>query len=296
MAVLLSAVLPIALAALVGFAIGRSFKLDLPTLARLSIYALLPALVLQSWSNMTLALERAIAFLAAFTLNMVLLYLLVVLLGRLLHLPPDGRKSLIATTLFANVGNMGLPFVLFTLGEAGLERAVLYLVGSSLMIATVFPVVLKGTGLRSGLGLTLKLPVFWAAVLGVSLRVGGYGLPEAVARAVTILAGGAIPLALLSLGIQLAQTPFRFGRNELLGAGLRLIVSPLLAHSVGSALGLQGLDLQVLILQAAMPVAVNSLIWVTELGGDRDRVSRTILLSTLLSFLTLPLVVRLSHG
>ncbi|MEO0407273.1 MAG: AEC family transporter, partial [Cyanobacteria bacterium P01_A01_bin.135] len=50
-------------------------------------------------------------------------------------------------------------------------------------------------------------------------------------------------------------------------------------------------DLQVLVIQAAMPVAVNSLIWVTELGGDRLRVAKTVVLSTLLSFLTLPLVL-----
>ncbi|NER00809.1 MAG: AEC family transporter, partial [Cyanothece sp. SIO2G6] len=53
-------------------------------------------------------------------------------------------------------------------------------------------------------------------------------------------------------------------------------------------LGITGLDLQVVVLQSAMPVAVNSLIWVIELGGDRTRVALTIVLSTLLSLLTLP--------
>ena len=48
MTILVSAVLPIALVALVGVSIGRSFELDLQTLARLNIYALLPALVLAS--------------------------------------------------------------------------------------------------------------------------------------------------------------------------------------------------------------------------------------------------------
>ncbi len=71
-------------------------------------------------------------------------------------------------------------------------------------------------------------------------------------------------------------------------------MSPLLAYGVGRSLGLGGLDLQVLVLQAAMPVAISSVIWVAELGGDVQRVSRTIVLSTLLSFLTLPMVLELS--
>jgi predicted permease len=44
-----------------------------------------------------------------------------------------------------------------------------------------------------------------------------------------------------------------------------------------------------------MPVAVNSLIWVMELGGDRVRVARTIVLSTVLSVFSLPVVLWLSR-
>ncbi|MGB3496095.1 MAG: AEC family transporter [Elainellaceae cyanobacterium] len=295
MAVLISAVLPIALIALVGACLGRMFELDLRTLARMSIYAMLPALVLSSLAESTLAFDRAIALVAAFLLTTALLYLISVGLGCSLKLSSDEQKSLIATSIFANVGNMGLPFILFALGEAGLERAIVYLVGSSLMIASVFPILLKGDGIRAGISLTLKLPVFWAAIAGISLQAFGVDLPAAINRGVSLLGNGAIPLALLTLGIQLSHTQPIFGRYELLGTGVRLILSPLLAYGVGTLLGLSGLDLQVLLLQSAMPVAVNSLIWVTELGGDTVRVARTIVLSTGLSFLTLPLILWLSR-
>ncbi|MGB5975538.1 MAG: AEC family transporter [Nodosilinea sp.] len=294
MEVLISAILPIALVALVGFGVGRKFELDMRTLARVSIYALLPALVLTSLAKTTLGLGSAVAIVVTFLLNTALLYLLAVGLGSRLDFSSDERKSLIATTLFANVGNMGLPFVLFALGEAGLDRAVVYLVGSSVMIASVFPIVLKGAGVRAGVNFTLRLPVFWAAMIGIGLQATGSSFPVPIERSMALLGAGAIPLALLTLGIQLANTQLVFGRYELLGAGLRLFVSPLLAYGVGTGLGLQGLDRQVVVLQAAMPVAVNSLIWVTELGGDRTRVARTIVLSTFLSVFTLPVVLWLS--
>jgi len=274
---------------------GRVFELDMPTLARINIYAMVPALVLSSLAETTLKLESAIALLIAFVLNTFLLYLLAFASGRLLRLPNDERKSLIATTMFANVGNMGLPFVLFALGEAGLERAIVYLVGSSLMVASVFPVILKGAGIRAGLWFTLKLPVFWAALLGILVQAFGVSFPAAIARGISLLGSGVIPLALLTLGIQLSRTKLVFGRYELFGAFLRLIISPLLAYGIGQGLGLRGLDLQVLVVQAAMPVAVNSLIWVTELGGDTVRVARTIVLSTLFSFFTLPTVLWLTN-
>lgn len=291
MAILISAVLPIALVAMVGVMIGRSFELELKTLSRISIYALLPALVLTGLVEMTLDVGRAIALITAFYVNTLLLYLLVLGLGKVLHLNADTRKSLIASTLFANVGNMGLPFVFFALGDAGLERAIVYLVASSLMIATIFPIVLKGEGLKAGLMVTLGLPVFWAALSGVGLQLLGGELPEPVNRGATLLADGAIPIALLTLGIQLSRTQFIFGPYEAFATAMRLIVSPTLAHTIGRFFGLDGLELQVLTLQSAMPVAVNSLIWVTEFGGDTVRVARTIVLSTLLSLATLPVVL-----
>ncbi|MBD2233569.1 AEC family transporter [Phormidium tenue] len=295
MEVLISAMLPVALVALVGFGVGRSFELDMQTLTRLNIYALLPALVLTSLAETTLAMGSAIAIVTSFLLNTVVLYLLAVGLSRRLDFSADEQKSLIAIVMFSNVGNLGLPFILFALGEAGLERAVVYLVGSSVMIATVFPIVLQQAGLKAGLNVTLRLPVFWAALAGIGLQATQEAFPLPLERGMALLGEGAIPVALLTLGVQLARTELVFGRYEVIGAVLRLVVAPLLAYGIGTALGLQGLDRQVLVLQAAMPVAVNSLIWVTELGGDRTRVARTIVLSTLLSVFTLPVVLWLSN-
>ncbi|MGD1948296.1 MAG: AEC family transporter [Leptolyngbyaceae cyanobacterium] len=295
MGILISAILPIALVALVGVWVGKAFTLERQTLARLSIYALVPALVLSSLAQTTLALGNAVAIVITFILNTTLLYLLAVILSKVLKFSSDEKKSLIATTIFANVGNMGLPFVLFSLGEAGLERAVVYLVGSSLMTASIFPIVLKGEGVLNGLRYTLCLPVLWAAIAGLILQGANTELPIPIERGVTLLSDGAIPVALLMLGIQLSETSFIFGRYELMGAGLRLLVSPLLAFNIANLVGLTDIDRQVVVLQSAMPVAVSSLIWVTELGGDTVRVARTIVISTLLSLGTLPVVLWLSN-
>lgn len=291
MGVLISAVLPVTLVALAGVWVGRTFLLDLKTLARLNIYVLLPALVLTGLYDNTLALGSALGIVAVFLLNSIVLYLLAIALGKGLKLPLDTRKSLVATTLLANSGNIGLPFILFALGEAGLERAIVYLVASSISIAIAGPIILKGEGISAGVKVTLNLPVFWATLMGLALQAFAWSVPLAVNRALALLSDAAIPVALLTLGIQLARTQLVFGRYELLSAGLRLLVSPLSAYGIGRLLGLAGLDLAVLVMQAAMPVAVNTLIWVTELGGDTVRVAKTIVLSTVLSFASLPLVL-----
>ncbi len=296
MGVLISAILPIALVALAGAWIGRAFPLDLKTLARLNIYVLLPALVLTGVYGSTLALSSTVGIVVGFMLNCAVLYAIAYLLGKLCKLPSASRKSLVATTLLANSGNIGLPFMLFALGEQGLERGIVYLIASAIFIASVGPIILKGKGISVGLKVTLGLPVFWATLAGITLQVAAsqglnWQVPTEIDRALELLSGAAIPIALLTLGIQLSQTRLNFGRYELFAACLRLFVSPLTAYAIGRMLGLQGLDLSVLVMQSAMPVAVNTLIWVTELGGDTVRVAKTIVLSTLMSLFTLPIVL-----
>jgi malate permease and related proteins len=292
--ILVEAIVPIALVVMAGVWAGQAFALDLKTLSQVNIYVLLPALVLTSIRSSTLDARNVLSLVLGFVITTALLYLIAIGLGRWLHFSMDEKKSLIATTVFANVGNLGLPFILFTLGEAGLERAIVYLITSSIAIATVFPIVLQGEGVRRGIHYTLRLPVFWATLGGLVMQGFALSLPQMINRGVDMLWNTAIPIALLTLGIQLARTPLSFGRYELFGASLRLLVSPLLAYGVGRVLGLRGLDLQVLVMQSAMPVAVNSLIWVTELGGDRIRVAKTIVLSTLMGMVTLPMVLWLS--
>ncbi|MGB3295283.1 MAG: AEC family transporter [Phormidesmis sp.] len=291
MGVLISAVLPIAFVVLCGVWVGRTFPLDLKTLSRLTIYALLPALVLTGVYGSTLALSSTVGIVVGFLLNCGVLYVLSRTLGYAFKLPPERRKSLVATTLLANSGNIGLPFVLFALGEAALERAVVYLIASAIFIASIGPIFLKGEGVRAGLKVTFNLPVFWATLAGIALQGLAWQVPVPIDRSLELLSGAAIPMALLTLGIQLSRTHLNFGLYELFAACLRLLVSPVSAYGIGRLLGLQGLDLAVLVMQSAMPVAVNTLIWVTEFGGDTVRVAKTIVLSTVMSLASLPLVL-----
>ncbi|MEO1006690.1 MAG: AEC family transporter, partial [Cyanobacteria bacterium J06638_38] len=115
--------------------------------------------------------------------------------------------------------------------------------------------------------------------------------PGKLDQGVQQLGAAAIPVALILLGIQLSETSFQPGINEIGLAIARLLIAPMIAFAIGRLLQLDLLNLQILVLQSAMPTAVNSFVIVSEFGGDRDLVARAIVTSTLLSFVTLPLVL-----
>lgn len=296
MTALLPAILPVSLIICIGYVAGRTLKLDYQTLSHLAIYILVPALIASSLYRNTLSLQSAAGLIVGYLLTTVTLAAIVLLLSRGLKFPPPVKMSLLATTLFGNAGNLGLPLVSFTLGAAGLERAIIYLIAASILMAGVGPALLNTSGLRAGIALTLKLPLFWATLAGLFLQLSGFKLPLRLDEGLEMLGNAAIPIALVTLGMQLAQNPLTLGRYEVIAAGLRLLVSPLIALGIGTSLRLTGLDLQVLVLQSAMPTAVNTLIWVNEFGGEPARVARTIIGSTLLSLGTLPIVLGLMRS
>ncbi len=289
-----SAIVSISFIILLGAIAARTISLEAKALSQLSVYILAPALVADGLYRTTLSLQSAISILLSFSLISVILYGIIWILGYYLELPILTRKSLLATTLLPNNGNLGLPLIAFTLGDEGLERAIIYMIGSSILLFGIIPALLAGHSLSSGFRFTLKLPLVWAMLAGLSLRFFDLKLPFQLDAAIAQLWKAAIPIALLLLGVQLASTRFGVGRYETAASCLRLGVAPLVAYGVGKLFHLTGLDLQVLVLQSAMPVAVNTIVLVTEFGGDSVKVARTIVTTTLASLLTIPFILWLS--
>ena len=296
MIALLPAVLPVGLIILIGFVAGRALSIERQTLSQLILYVLSPALVIDGLYRTTLSWQSSLGLLAGFALTSCFVYLVSRFISRITKLPSSLQTSVIATSLFPNNGNMGLPIVTFALGTAGLERAIICMIGSSIIMFCLGPAIIQGKGIIKGLKLIVRLPLIWSILAGlglrlISLNVPAFEFPFDLDLGIQKLGQAAIPIALILLGMQLAHTHFVLGIRELSTATIRLLIAPTIAFGVGNLLNLASLDLQVLVLQNAMPTAVNSLILVTEFGGDRDFVARTIITSTILSFATIPLIL-----
>jgi predicted permease len=291
MVIIFTAIIPVALIILVGFVAGKFLPLETQTLSQLSIYILAPALIIDSLYRTTLSAQSTLSLLVGFALISLILYGITWSLNKFLKLSPATHKSLLVTTLLPNNGYLGLPLIAFALGEAGLERAIVYMIGSSILMFGITPALLSEKGLDFGIKLTLKLPLMWSILAGFTLHLSALELPLQIDRGIQQLGQAAIPMALILLGMQLSTTRFTVRKYEVFASSLRLLLAPLVAYIIGNVLGLQGMDLQVLILQSAMPAAFNNIVIVTEFGGDAPKVARTIVLSTLSSLLTLPLVL-----
>ena len=294
--------LPVMIVAGLGALLASRMRIDQMTVSRLTMYLLIPALVLDVILRTPVKVAEAgqlgLAFLLVMGLSLGLGWLTG--LGR----PGAERRSLSAASGIWNSGNMGLPIALFVFGQRGLDRATVVFLVSIIAMYIVGPAI-YGSASRSGqkygvadiLRSVFRLPTVWVALIAVALRVLNVPLPQGVTRGVSLLAQATLPLVLLSLGLQLGAGGWPpLHRRVWLAGAARLIGGPLIALAVGSAVGLRSESLAVLILSASMPTAVNALLIAQEYGGDSETVAGVVLVTTLGSVLTIAAVVALLPG
>lgn len=201
---------------------------------------------------------------------------------RLLALPV---RSYLPVIVFGNSTNMGLPLCMFAFGQEGLGLGVGYVLVGSVGQFVLGPLV---QGRTSPWQTLVRTPVIYAAALGLFLLVAGLELPLWAANTVGLFGGLAIPLMLLALGQALATIGVtRVGAAAGLAAA-RLLLGLALAWTLTSALGLEGTQRGVLLIQSSMPVAVFSYLFAARYERHPEDAAGAILISTVASFLTLP--------
>lgn len=290
---LIQVVVPVVLVALVGVALARRFQIDHDTVGKINLYGLTPFLAFDSLLKTSVSSGQATMLIGG--------YLAVTLVAALITVPfiwrddGDTRRAVTGSVILGNNGNFGLPIALLALGREGLDQAIVIFLVSVVVMFTVGPVLLGAPSSPLGAVLTVaRLPVSWALVAALMIRLTDAPVPVPILRAAELLAGAAVPMVLLALGLQLGhQTRVALSRPVITAVVLRVVMVPLLAAGLGSAIGLSGLVLQSLVLASAMPTAVNVFMIAREFGSDPATTASAVALSTLASIGTIAITVAL---
>jgi len=287
--IIINVVVPVFLIAGIGFSARRWLDLDPRPVNRLALYVFVPALLFNALLTTQMGgdeLTRIAIFAIALTAVLIILGMTT---GRLLHLTRSETSGFTLSMSFSNAANYGLPVALFAFGQDGFDRAVVFASFSSILIFTVAVFVAARGKLpwRQAILPAARIPVIWAGLAAVALRSLGIELPTVVERAVTVLSGGAVPIIILLLGMQIASMRLYAIRLPVLAAVAgRLLVSPAIGMVLVALLQPSPLTAKVLILEAAMPTAVNVTLLASEFDAEPDLVSSVALLTTAVSIIT----------
>jgi len=209
---------------------------------------------------------------------------------RLMKLPV--RDFLPALT-FPNNGNAGLSLCLFAFGPPGLAMGIVFFTICSVANFSFGQAIAAG---RLSARELLRIPVVYAVVVAALGKYFDLVPPAWAMRSLDTAGGIAIPLMLLMLGVSLASLKV----SDLAVAAKLTFLRLGLGMAVGLGLvwlfDLDGVARGTMLIQCAMPVAVINFVFATRHGRDAPAVAGLVVVSTLLSFATLPLLMYLVLG
>ncbi len=223
--------------------------------------------------------------------------------ARIMHLPPAQSRTLVQASFRGNIAFIGLPVVAYSLGETNRDMITL----SVLMVSVLLPVnnitavlVLLGgqPKLRAGGALWAAMewlfvnPLIISCLAGLIVAALGIQLPVALLRTLKPLGDMALPLALLSIGSMLDLREVKGIWVPIMTAGLiKVAVSPYAGYLTAGMIGLSGEELRVVLIMLACPTATASFIMACQMGGDSHMTAGSIVLSTILSFISLFIII-----
>ena len=192
--------------------------------------------------------------------------------------------------LMPNTGNLGLPLSLFAYGQSGLGVAGAI---SALIILFHFTIGVFLADRKFNFDVIIKSPPFYAIIISVILLYYNIKLPTFVENTSSLLTYATIFLILMSLGIALTRLKvFSFNKALVCSVG-RVILGPIIGFGVIKIFNLNGFAAGVLLIQCSMPSAVLNYLIATMYSSKKivDSVASTIVVSTFMSFITIPIVI-----
>ena len=192
--------------------------------------------------------------------------------------------------IFPNTGNMGLPICMFAYGSKGLGVSASI---TSLIILCHFTLGVFLADRKFNLNVILKNPPFYAIIFSVIMLFYGIKMPVFVVNTTEWLMYVTIFLILMSLGIALTRLKVFSLTNALISSFTRMIIGPAIGFFLIFIFDLKGFAAGVLLIQCSMPSAVLNYLVGSIYSPKKivDSIASTIVVSTLISFVTIPIVV-----
>ncbi|MBU1344392.1 MAG: AEC family transporter [Proteobacteria bacterium] len=262
---------------------------------RLVYYIAIPAMIFGAISKAALNTQMNLSVIMI-TLAAVLIITAVAWgTTRVLTLPRSSKGSFIQCSFHGNLGYIGLAVAFYYLGDSGFVKAAI-IAGFVMILQNILAVIAlqyhngnetNRPGLLDTLKKTMVNPVILSALAGIVFSFFNVSMPVIIDRALDILKGMALPMALLIIGASLSFEKFkpRF-LNVLIATFLKLILAPAIGIVLFKWFSILPEDYLPGLIILASPTATLTYIMAKEIGGDPDFAVAAISICTIFSSVT----------
>ena len=297
---LLGVFIPVFLLIFIGFVTGRFSKVQKSTikvLSDLTLYILVPALIITSLAKMTLTSVFWLIVLSAVFIVVVTAFLAYII-SKIKKLKDNTRRGFLMTTMFMNAGSLASSICLLFYGPEGFILAIIFYITTQILLYTLGIFIAssrKGRSNLHSLRTVVSLPLIYALLVGILFSYYRIGIPVLVLRPLELLSSAAVPLLLITLGLQLSVIKVKISKLNFpaLSTTVRMGFGLLLGFVFAHMGGLRGIPFGVVIIASAMPTKITTFPIAQKFNCDIENVTLSIFLSTAISLLTIPLILGL---
>jgi len=224
------------------------------------------------------------------------------LLEKKMHLQPSEKGVLVLAATFGNVTYLGLPVLTGLYGNEAAKYALFYDLLATTPILWLFGASLasrygegQNLNIRESVSAIVSLPPVWGIFAGMALNLLQVPLPSFIIKAFDMLGSLVVPLMIFSIGLALSLPKVRHAYAIVPAVVIKLAVVPFISFMTAALLGLSGNALASCLIEGAMPTMVLSLLIAERFKLDVSLSAFVIVITTGLSFFSLPAVVYLSR-
>lgn len=223
-------------------------------------------------------------------------------LALLLRLPQARWGVFVAMAGFSNTLFIGIPVCTQLFGEASMPYIMLYYISHTTFMQSVGVILVERAGTRvgekSGLRGFLKdifsKPPILSVLFSILLLLLKLRPPETLMRFASYISGSVSPLALIYCGFIVYEVGLKNlkpmpGLPAMLV--MRLVVAPVVCLTCCSLMGMEGLALQVFVVESALPVVSQITVMAGAYGADEKYAATGSCLSILGSLITIPILM-----
>jgi hypothetical protein len=304
-------IVPIFILISLGYLLSKKFNLNIFTLSKLSFYLFVPAFIFVNIYTTTLRFEMLKVLLCG-----ILLLVTNDIIGRSIA---KIRKYDIGLTnafknsiMFNNSGNIGLSLITLIFANAPfvIDGKTPYLneaIMAQIMILVLQNISVNTLGFFNAGRATMD---FKDSIMKIFTMPSIYAIPIAFVckglqfditttvlwPALEYLKNGLVPMALLTLGVQLSKTTFNFRNVDVyISVFTRTIVGPILAIFFIYICGFKGVIAQTVLIAYSVPTAVNTALIAVECDSYQDFASQAVMVSTIFSAVTLTVAIYIAR-
>lgn len=263
------------------------------TLSNLLLYLVVPAMIVHSYM-MEFSEEILHNLLAAFGMS-VLAILIGTAITLLLTARRKDRRAPIFrfACVFSNAAYMGFPLISALFGAEGLLYASAYVTVFNILLWTMGYGMVSGSSNPKEVARSLlHTPVLYAMVVGLAVYLLQIPVPNLIAQPIDLLSGMNTPLSMLITGMLIAAGDLKSivcDWHIWKLAALRMVLIPAVCVAVFALLGFHGMSAQVVLLLECCPAAAITSVFAVQFGHEERFAAGSVVLTTLLSIVTLPL-------